>query len=150
MCYRSSRIRNFKSNCKEIPPRKKYGYFQCRKKGLLWPEYLTARLQFANQFKKLSTNFWAKGISFYLDGTSWVHKSNPASHAKTFCMRTWRRRSEGLKPACSTKGKKEGSEVRVAKFMVAVSHSKGIVKYYRYKFLNFIEEQFPNMFAKEN
>ena len=43
---------------------KKYGYFQCRKKGLLSPEDLTARLKFANQCKKLPTNFWTEGISF--------------------------------------------------------------------------------------
>ena len=48
-------------------------------------------------------------------------------------MRTWRRRSEGLKPACCAKGKKEGYEAREAKFMVAVSHSKGIVKCYQYE-----------------
>ena len=107
MCYRSSRIRNFTSNCKEIPPRKKYGYFQCRKKGLLSPEYLTARLQFANQFKKLSTNFWAKGISFYLDGTSWVHKSNPASHAKTFRTRHGERRAKASNRRVAQREKKK-------------------------------------------
>ena len=136
---------------------KKYGYFQCRKKGLLSPEDLTARLKFANQCKKLPTNFWTEGISFYLDGTSWVHKRNPASHAKTFRTRTWRKKCQGLKPACCTKGKKEGSGGRVAKFMTAVAHSKGIVKCYQYegringeKFVKFIEEQFPDMFLKGN
>ena len=136
---------------------KKYGYFQCRKKGLLSPEDLTARLKFANQCKNLPTNFWTEGISFYLDGTSWGHKSNPASHVKTFRTKTWRKRSQGLKPACCAKGKKEGSGGSAAKFMVAVSHSKGIAKCYQYegringeKFVKFIEEQFPNMFSIGN
>ena len=51
------------------------------------------------------------------------------------------------------KGKKEGSGGRVAKFMVGVSHSKGVVKCYQYegrtngeKFVKFIKEQFPDMF----
>ena len=46
---------------------------------------------------------------------------------------------------------------RVAKFMVAVSPSKDIVKCYQYegrmngeKFVKFIEEQFPDMFMKGN
>ena len=95
------------------------------------------------------TNFWTEGISFYFDGTSWVHKSNPASHAKIFFTRTWRKGSQGLKPACYTKGKKEGSGGPKAKFLVAVSHSKGFAKCYQYKgringekFVKFIEEQF--------
>ena len=51
------------------------------------------------------------------------------------------------------KGKKEGSGGRVAKFMVGVSHSKGVAKCYQYegringeKFVKFIKEQFPDMF----
>ena len=65
----------FISNCKEIPPRKKYDYFQCQKKWLLSPEDLTATLKFSNLYKTLPTNLWTEGISFYLDGTSWVQKA---------------------------------------------------------------------------
>ena len=53
-------------------------------------------------------------------------------------------------------GKKEGSGGRV-KFMVAVSHNKGIVKCYQYegringeKFVKFIEGQFSVIFSKGN
>ena len=74
----------FISNCKKIPPRKKYDYFQCQKKWLLSPEDLTATLKFSNLYKTLPTNLWTEGISFYLDGTSWVHKGNPPSPAKHF------------------------------------------------------------------
>ena len=100
-----------------------------QKKGLLSPEDLTATLKFANQCKKLPTNFWTEGILFYLDGTSLLpfHKSNPASHAKTFRKRTWRKKCQGLKPTNCAKGKKEGSGGRVAKFMVAVAHSKALL-----------------------
>ena len=128
-----------------------------QKKGLLSPEDLTARLKFAKQCKKLPTNFCTEGISFYLDVTSWVHKKNPASHAKTFRTRTWRKKCQGLKPTCCAKRKKKGSGGRVAKFMAAVAHSKGIVKCYQYegringeKFVKFIEEQFPDMLLKGN
>ena len=105
----------------------------------------------------MSTNFWTEGISFYLDGTSWVHKSNPTSHGKTFRTKTWRKSSQNIKPACCAKEKKEVSGGRVAKFKVAVSHSKGIVKCYQYegrikgvKFLKLVEEHFLDMFSKEN
>ena len=136
---------------------KKYGYYQCRKKGLLSKEDLIARLKFAKKCKNLPQDFWTVGLSFYLDGTSWVHKGNPSSHVKTLRTRTWRKRSQGLKPECCAKGKKEGSGGRVAKFMVAISHRKGIIKCYQYegringeKFVKFIEEHFPDMFLKGN
>ena len=69
-----------------------------QKKGLLSPEDVTASLKFANQCKKLPANFWTEDILFYLDRISLVHKSNPASHAKIFCTRTWRKKCQGLKP----------------------------------------------------
>ena len=78
-----------------------------QKKGFLSPEDLNIKLKLANRYKKLPTNFWTEGISFYLDGTSWVHKSNPPSHAKTLGVKTWRKRSQGLKPVCCAKGKKK-------------------------------------------
>ena len=121
-----------------------------QEKGLSSPDHLTAKLKFANELKIVPTNFRTESISFYLDGSSWVHKSSLDSHEKIFPTRTWRKKIQGFKLSYCAKGIEEVFGRRVAKFMVAVSHSKGIVKYYRYKFLNFIEEQFPNMFAKEN
>ena len=53
--------------------------------------------------------------------------------------------------ACFTKGKKEGSARRVAKFMVAVSHSKCYPYKRRIdveKVGKFIEEQFSHIFCK--
>lgn len=70
-------------------------------------------------------------------------------------MRTWRKRSQGLKPVYCTQEKKQDSGKRVAKFMVAVLHSNGIVKCYQYKgrineekFVKFIDEHFPDMSLK--
>ena len=121
-----------------------------QEKGLSSPDHVTAKLKFANELKIVPTNFRTESISFYLDGSSWVHKSNLDSHEKIFPTRTWRKKIQGFKLSYCAKGIEEVFGRRVAKFMVAVSHSKGIVKYYQYKFLNFIEEQFPNMFVKEN
>ena len=66
-------------------------------------------------------NFWREDITFYLDGTSWIHKGNPAFHAKIFCPRTWRKRSLGLKPTCCAKANKEVSGDRISHFMVTVT-----------------------------
>ena len=41
---------------------KEYGYFQRGIKRLLSPEDLAVRLRFANQCKKLPTNFWKEGV----------------------------------------------------------------------------------------
>ena len=56
-------------------------------------------------------NLWREGITFYLDGTSWIHKGNPAFHAKIFCPRTWRKRSLGLKPTCCAKARRAKEKV---------------------------------------
>lgn len=120
-------------------------------------EDLKKRLIFARRCKKLPNNFWTEGISFYLDGTGWVHKTNPCSHASTYRTRTWRKRGEGLKRECCAKGKKEGTGGRMAKFMVAIAHGRGVIKCHQYEgnvsgemFSNFIEKHFPEMFLNGN
>ena len=99
--------------------------------------------------------FLEKRISFYLDGTGWVHKVNPSSHAVTSRTRTWRKSSEGLHPHCTAKGKKEGVGGRVARFMVAISHGNGVIDAIPYegsidgkKFANIVKKNFPSLFQK--
>jgi len=57
-----------------------YSYKQCRKKGILLDSDLTKRYKFAKKAKELPATFWKEGISFYLDGVSFVHKTNPCQH----------------------------------------------------------------------
>ena len=57
-----------------------YRFTQCRRKGQLLAEDLTKRLKFARKCKQLPESFWKEGVAFYLDGTSWVHKTNPSQH----------------------------------------------------------------------
>lgn len=132
-----------------------YHYRQCRKKGLLTDKDLEARVAFATQYLKVPPSFWEKRISFYLDGTGWVHKVNPSSHAVTSRTRTWRKSSEGLHPHCTAKGKKEGVGGRVARFMVAISHGNGVIDAIPYegsidgkKFANIVKKNFPSLFQK--
>ena len=72
--------------------------------------------------QKAAKSFWKDGISFYLGGTSWVHKTNPSQHARTLRTRTWKKRGESLSQHCTAKGKKEGVGGKVARLMVAISY----------------------------
>ena len=135
----------------------KYGYFQCRKKGLLTKEDLVKRLKFAKKCKQLPENIWTERVSFYFDGTGWVHKTNPVQTARTRRTRMWRKRGEGLKQECSAKGKKEGTAGRMAKFFVAIAYGKGVIGCHQYEghvngemFSEFVREHFPELFQRGN
>lgn len=132
-----------------------YAYSQCRRKGQLLKEDLKKRLSFASMCKKLPDNFWMDGISFYLDGKSWVHKTNPSEHTRTMRTRTWKKKGESLERNCTAKGKKEGSGGRVAKFMVAIAYGRGVLKCQQYTgnvnaelCANFVRDHFPGMFER--
>ena len=129
-------------------------YLQSRKKGLLSKGDLTKRLAFARAHVKKPASFWQHQIAFYLDGTGWAHKTNPADHAVTLRSRTWRKKSEGCKIGCTAKGKKEGVGGKVANFMVAISYGKGVIAAVPYeghingeKFADIIANSFPQMLS---
>lgn len=131
-----------------------YSFTQCRKKGLLTKEDMVKRLKFARKCKRSGEGVW-KDMAFYLDGTGWVHKSNPCAHARTYRTRMWRKKKQGLKRTCTAKGKKEGVGGKMAKFFVAFAYGKGVVKCKRYegsidgaKFAHFVRTEFPSMFKK--
>ena len=65
----------------------------------------------------------------------------------------WKKKSEALDRSRTVKGKKEGSGGKVAKFMVAISFGKGVIKCERYignvnaeMCADFIHNSFPGMF----
>ena len=68
---------------RDVWKKNKYGYFQCRKKGLLTKQDLVKWLKFAKKCKQIPENIWAEGVSFYFDGTGWVHKTNLVQTART-------------------------------------------------------------------
>lgn len=134
--------------------REGYGYRQCRKKGQLTDDDLKKRLAFAKDIKKrkLGVNFWTSGIGFYVDGVSFVHKTNPCAHAKTARTRSWRKSTEGLTQHCTGKAKKEGSGGSVAKFMVSIAYGKGVIGVHQYegsitgeKFADIVRKHFPQL-----
>ena len=110
-----------------------YGYNQCRRKGQLLEDDLKRRLKFARQCKHLPETFWQEGIGFYLDGTGWVHKTNPSNHARTERTRTWKKKGESLRRHCTSKGKKEGVGGKMARFMVAIAYNRGVIKCHHYE-----------------
>ena len=59
-----------------------FGFYQCRRKGQLTPEDLDKRLKFCKKCKQLPNDFWETGILFYLDGTGFVHKTNPCKSVR--------------------------------------------------------------------
>ena len=131
-----------------------YNFSQCRKKGQLSKEDCEKRLNFAKRCKAQPDNVWTEGISFYLDGTGWVHKTNPSRNARTMRTRTWKKKGESLSRHCTAKGKKEGVGGKMAKFMVAIAHGKGVIACHQYeghidgeKFSQIIKDYFPDMFS---
>jgi len=67
---------------------------------------LQERMQFARKFGNKPAEFWKRNINFYLDGTSFTHKSNPHDKARSTRTMVWRKKSEGLDINCTTKGRR--------------------------------------------
>ena len=109
------------------------------------------------KIKQLPNDIWETGISFYLDGTGFVHKTNPCKNVRTTHTRMWRKRGEGLKREYTAKGMKEGTGGRVARFMVAIAHGKGVIKCHHYNgninaetLAGFVKEHFPEKLKSGN
>lgn len=135
----------------------KNGYFflQARKKGLISQTDKDQRVAFARKMQaEYSPSVWTDSVAFYLDGVSFVHKTNPLDQARAPKGRVWRKRSEGLTQGCLAKGSKSGTGGKVAKFIAAISHGKGVLVCERYEkldgncFASFIDQHFNTMFER--
>ena len=58
-----------------------YKFRQTRKKGLMSEADHRRRLNYSRAALKLNSSFWINDVAFYLDGVSFVHKSNPMKEA---------------------------------------------------------------------
>lgn len=132
-----------------------YYYLQARRKGLLKETDLRQRVKFAKNMKKqYSRDVWKKHVAFYLDGVSFYHKVNPADQARAAQGHIWRKKCEGTSIGCTAKGKREGTGGRVAKFIVAISYNKGVIKCRQYEkldgnyFASFVRNNFDAMFTR--
>ena len=104
-------------------------YCHSRKKGILKRADLKARLNFALRIKRNGNqhNLWQDEIAFYLDGVGFTHKYNPFDQAQAPRTMGWRRPHDGLDFERTTKGSHEGVGGRVAHFICAIAHDKGMV-----------------------
>lgn len=160
--FSASRLRTMAGISPDVSPwcirrtlnRHGYQYLHSRKKGLMTRKDVVRRYRFACKIRRLlPINFWERGISFYFDGTSFVHKTNPFDQARATQSMAWRRKCEGLALNCTTKGKKAGVEGRTAHFFVSIAYGKGVVScdqyFHRLKGENFAEYvrlHFPQIF----
>ena len=89
-----------------------------------------------------------------MDGVSFVYKTNPMDQARAPKGRVWRKKSEGLTQGCLAKEKNVGTGGKVAKFMVAISHGKGVLVCDIYEkmdanyFSSFIDQNFNTKFVQ--
>ena len=71
-----------------------YGFFQSRKKGVLTRKDFQICRTFAQSMMKKPPDYWTKDLAFYLDGISFIYKSNPMSDALKPKTRVWRKRGK--------------------------------------------------------
>ena len=129
-----------------------FKYLQARRKGLLSDKDLKRRLQFArNMLKNHQENVWTKHVCFYLDASSFVHKTNPFSQARAPGAKVWRKKNDGLCIDCTSKGKKAGIGGKIAHFMVCISYRKGVYFCEQYEkmdgpyFAEFVKKSFRKL-----
>jgi len=130
-----------------------YRYRQSRKKGLLSENDKTKRLKFARTMKEKTQQYWTETITFYFDGVGFAHRTNPFAEARAVSSMAWRKPAEGL--SVTTKGRKEGSNGKMANFFVAINHGSGVVLCEQYKwrvtgalFAQFVKNNFRGVFER--
>ena len=97
--------------------------------------------------------FWTKDVAFYLDGVSFVYKTNPMRDMVAPNPRIWRKRNEELKwTAKGSKGLAGGKRLHL---LVAICFGKGLILAEPYEKMNaeffsrFIQRHYPIMFEIE-
>ena len=127
-----------------------------QKKEILSKNDLKLKLKFAWKVRRmLPKNFWTEGIGFYLDGTSFTHKTNPFDQVRALKSIAWRRPDQGLDFGYTANWSHEETGRSVAHFMAAIAYGKGLIGAEQYhgrinaeKFSSFIREHFASMFKK--
>ena len=131
-----------------------YKFLPVARKGLLSAEDRKTRLKFCKAMASKPDSFWSKSLCFYLDCVSFTHRYNPFSSAGAPRGKLWRKPNERL--VLTGKGHHEGTEGRVMKFVVAISHGKGVVIFKELHrmtgawFAKFVKEVFPQAFLLSN
>ena len=133
-----------------------FNFLPARKKGVLTSRDRKKRKAFAKQCKKILSakpNFFSRDIAFYLDGVSFVHKTQPLTDALAPKGRVWRKRRESLQ--VTAKGSKNLAGGKRLHLLVAISHNNGVVLVEEYEkmtgtnFARFVRNQFPVLFSRK-
>ena len=132
-----------------------YRSLQTRKKGILTKLDTVKRLKWAKQCVrcKKDASYWRHKIAFYLDGVSFIYKTNPYGEAMSPKARVWRKRNEGL--TLTSKGSKNLAGGRRLHLLVAISHGQGVVLLKEYEkmngefFADFIKREFDACFRRK-
>lgn len=132
-----------------------FWFLQARKKGLLKESDKKDRLQYARKMARYERDFpgfWTDEVAFYLDGVSFIYKTNPMSTAMAPKARVWRQKSEGLQ--VTSKGSKDLAGGKRLHVMVAIAYGKGVILKEPYDklngqfFANFIRQHFNLCFGR--
>ena len=67
-------------------------FFHCPKKGVLTNKDLKIRRKFARSMASKPVDYWTSDVAFYLDGVSFVYKSNPMGDVLKPKSRIWRKK----------------------------------------------------------
>ena len=86
------------------------------------------------RWERDNPRFRTKEVAFYLDGVSFVYKTNPMRAAMTPKARVWHRKSEGLH--ITSKGSKDLAGGKRLHVMVAIAHGKGVILNEPYEKMN--------------
>ena len=122
----------------------KYYRLTAIRKGILSVEDRKKRVKFARDaLKRYHTGFWSEKVLLYLDGVSFVYKSNPYREAVSAQGKVYRRKNEGLR--VTAKGTKNLAGGRRIHFLVGISSGSGVVlveeyaKMQRHYFAKFVQ-----------
>ena len=118
----------------------KYGYFQCRKKGLLTKEDLVKRLKFSQERQTIPWKHLDRG-GVFLFWWNWLGSQN-----KNVQEKRW-----GIEAR-----EKEGTAGCMEKCFVAIAYGKGVIECHQYEghvneemFSKFVREHFAELFQRE-
>ena len=102
-----------------------YGFYQSCKKGALTKKDFKICHKFGQTMATKPKDYWASDVVFYLDGVSFVYKSDPMSDMLKPKNCVWQKKGEGL--LLTTKGSKELAGSKRLHLLVAMAHRHGVI-----------------------
>ena len=133
-----------------------YQHLQARKKGILNQRDIAKRLKFATKCRKLlkrMPDLFHEDIFFYLDGVSFIFKTQPMQDGLGPQGKIWRKKCEGLR--LTSKGCKQLPGGKRLHILVAIAYNKGVILAEEYEkmsgeyFTDFVNRNFSTIFVSQ-